>query len=128
MNSCRKGKVGEREAASFLRDQGFDCRRGVQYCGGPDSPDVVGIPDTHVEVKRTERLSLRDAVAQAEGDCGGQPWVILHRWNNGKWLAIITAEEYCRLKREDLPMPVTINQTPHHENQSQRPAGTTATV
>ena len=41
MNSNRKGKVGEREWASECRAQGFDARRGQQYCGNPDAPDVV---------------------------------------------------------------------------------------
>ena len=41
MNSRQKGKVGEREFAALLRVQGFDARRGVQFCGGVDSPDVV---------------------------------------------------------------------------------------
>jgi hypothetical protein len=41
MDSRRKGKVGEREFAALLREHGFDARRGVQYSGGVDSPDVV---------------------------------------------------------------------------------------
>jgi Holliday junction resolvase len=41
MNSRNKGKVGEREFASLLREHGFDARRGQQFSGSPDSPDVV---------------------------------------------------------------------------------------
>ena len=42
-----KGKAGERELASKLREYGYDARRGVQFHGGPDSPDVVGLPGIH---------------------------------------------------------------------------------
>ena len=42
MNSrAGKGKVGEREFAELLRAHGFDARRGQQFAGGADSPDVV---------------------------------------------------------------------------------------
>lgn len=36
MNSRQKGKVGEREFASLLREHGFDARRGQQFSGGAD--------------------------------------------------------------------------------------------
>ena len=53
--SREKGKRGEREFAKYCRDHGYDCRRGQQYSGlGGD--DVVGLPNIHIEVKRTERL------------------------------------------------------------------------
>ena len=66
-----KGKVGERELASELRRLfGIDARRGVQYCGGTDSPDVVTDLPIHCEVKRIERLSLYPAMKQATEDAG----------------------------------------------------------
>ena len=54
--SREKGKRGEREASNFFKPYGYETRRGVQYHGGPDSPDVVGLPDMHIEVKRVEAL------------------------------------------------------------------------
>ena len=53
VNSRQKGKRGEREFARFLRDNGFEARRGVQYQGGPESPDVVceTLAHIHFEVK-----------------------------------------------------------------------------
>jgi Holliday junction resolvase len=40
--SREKGKRGELELAAELRRLfGIEARRGVQYCGGGDSPDVV---------------------------------------------------------------------------------------
>ena len=68
MNSKDKGKRGERMAAAKFREHGFDARRGVQYSGGPDSPDVVGPEGLHIEVKFTERLRLWDALAQSKRD------------------------------------------------------------
>ena len=60
-----KGKRGEREVAEFLRDHGIPARRGVQYAGGADSPDVIGFEGVHIEVKRTEALRLYPALEQA---------------------------------------------------------------
>lgn len=83
-----KGKRGEREAAAVLRAIGIDgARRGVQYQGGPDSPDVVAIPGVHIEVKRTERLKLSAALKQAseERRCDEVP-AVLHRSNRGPWV------------------------------------------
>ena len=55
MNSLEKGKRGEREAAKAMAEHlGCVAKRGVQYQGGVDSPDVVhNIAGLHVEVKRT---------------------------------------------------------------------------
>lgn len=105
MNSKRKGKVGEREFAALLREHGFDARRGVQFSGGADSPDVVSDALTwlHFEVKRTQALNLVDACAQAEGDSGGKPWVVAHRRNHAPWLITMRAETFLRLLRGDLP-------------------------
>ena len=67
--SKEKGKRGEREAAAEIeRVLGITLRRGVQYQGGPGSPDVCGWTGVHVEVKRTERLVLWSAIDQAISD------------------------------------------------------------
>ena len=95
--SRNKGKVGEREVAALLREHGFEGRRGVQYQGGPDSADVVGLPGWHVEVKRTETLSAYAALNQALEDCGDNFPVVLHRRNNEPWIAIFEAEVFLRL-------------------------------
>jgi hypothetical protein len=95
MNSRDKGKRGEREFAAYLREHGFDARRGQQFAGGADSPDIICelLDWLHIEVKRVERLNLIDACAQAEGDCGrGAPaghkkhWIVTHRRNHAPWL------------------------------------------
>lgn len=98
-NSNQKGKRGEREAAELLRKFGFEARRGQQYAGGNDSPDVVhSMRGFHVEVKRTERFLLWDAMAQAKADRKpGEDVLILHRANNKPWVVVMDAEEFLRL-------------------------------
>jgi len=105
MNSRRKGKVGEREFAALLREHGFDARRGQQFSGSPDSPDVVSdaLAWLHVEVKRVQNLNLADACAQAEGDCGSKPWVVAHRRNHAPWLITMRAETFLNFLRGVLP-------------------------
>lgn len=107
MNSRNKGKRGEREFASLLREHGFAARRGQQFSGSPDSPDVVSdaLAWLHVEVKRVQHLNLTDACVQAEGDCGGKPWVVAHRRNHAPWLITMKAETFFRLVRGELPPP-----------------------
>lgn len=107
MNANRKGKVGERELAKFFREHGFsDARRGQQYQGSADSPDVVGLPGHHVECKRVEALSLYAAYDQAVRDSGpGDVPLVAHRKDGTPhhpkpWLAILSLEDYLLLVRE----------------------------
>lgn len=99
MNSIEKGKKGEREFASFCCEQGYDCRRGQQY-NGIEGEDVIGLPHIHIEVKRTERLSLYDALTQAQADAQGKIPIVAHRKNNCKWVIIMGAEDWFKLYRE----------------------------
>jgi hypothetical protein len=116
MNSRNKGKVGEREFASLLREHGYDARRGQQFSGSPDSPDVVSdaLAWLHVEVKRVQNLNLTDACAQAEGDSGRgapaghkKPWIVAHRRNHAPWLITLRAEFFFDLIREFDPAVLT---------------------
>lgn len=65
-----KGKRGERELAGKLRDHGYDCRRGQQFCGISGDADVIGLPGIHIECKRVERLNLQEAMEQSKGTPG----------------------------------------------------------
>lgn len=99
MNSCRKGKAGERELAAWLREHGVAARRGVQHAGGPESPDVVAdLPGIHLEVKRTECLRILPALAQAAADAEpGDVPVVLWRCNRGRWVAVLDGEAWLNL-------------------------------
>jgi hypothetical protein len=98
-----KGKRGEREAAAELAAVlGVDARRGVQYHGGPDSPDVVldGVA-IHVEAKRTERLTLWPAIDQAKADApAASVPIVWHRPNRRGSVVIVETARLLELARE----------------------------
>lgn len=72
MNGCIKGAAGERELAGLLRDHGFDTERGGT-CSFGTKPDLSGLPDVHIEVKRVERLNVNKAMSQAIADAANRP-------------------------------------------------------
>ena len=121
MNSRQKGKVGEREFAALLREHGFDARRGQQFSGSPDSPDVVSdaLAWLHVEVKRVQNLNLTDACVQAAGDSGGKPWIVAHRRNHAPWLITMRAETFFQFLRGELPLQGTAPVAPRSEREEQ---------
>ena len=98
--SREKGKRGEREVASLLRSYGYDCHRGQQFHGGADSPDVVGLPGIHIEVKRTEAFRLWDALSQAKADAGDKMPIVVHRKNDCEWVIVQPLEDWIKLYRE----------------------------
>jgi Holliday junction resolvase len=100
MKSKTKGKVGEREAAQVLRDViGCEAHRGQQFQGGRDSPDVAtNIDGLLVEVKRTEKLRLGEAMKQAIADCEpGDIPILMHRSNRQPWVAIVLVQDLLKL-------------------------------
>jgi hypothetical protein len=112
MNSRAKGKAGELEFTAYLKSHGFlAAARGQQRKGGVDSPDVVGVPGIHNEVKRTERFLLYDALDQARRDSAGGPNipVVAHRTSRkrganaspsrGDWIAVMRYDDFLVLYR-----------------------------
>lgn len=102
VNSRQKGARGEREWRDQLRDQGYEARRGQQFSGSPDSPDVVceSLP-IHWEVKRVQALNVENAMRQAEGDCGEDKLpAVAHRKNGQKWCVTMRAEDFFALLRK----------------------------
>ena len=104
--SRQKGKRGERECAAELGQllglaEGA-ARRGVQFAGGPDSPDVVldGVA-IHVEAKRVERLQLWAAIEQAKKDSPpGKTPVVWHKANRRGSVVIVETAMRLDLARE----------------------------
>ena len=98
-NSRAKGQRGELElAAELQRLFGVNARRGQQYSGGADSPDVITDFDgVHFEVKRTERLSLYPAMQQAVNDAGKKIPVVCHRQNREEWLVVVRLTDLPKL-------------------------------
>ena len=101
MNSRQKGAAGERELAKKLRECGYDCRRGQQYCGANGDADVIGLPGIHIECKRVERLNIDDAMLQAIRDRKeGEFPAVFHRKNNGKWMVTMLLDDWQEIYRE----------------------------
>ena len=100
VNGKRKGKDGENELARVLRLYGYDTRRGQQFHGGPDSPDVLGLPGIHIECKRVEKLNLYDAIAQSKADAGEDIPVVMHRKNRSKWLVTMELKDWIEIYKE----------------------------
>jgi hypothetical protein len=99
MNSCQKGKRGERAWRDELIAHGYQARRGRQFSGSPDSPDVVcpDLRDFHFEGKTVERLRIHEAMAQAINDAGGKIPVVAHKRNRGEWLITMRATDWFKL-------------------------------
>lgn len=91
MNSRQKGARGEREAAKeWARIMGGNARRGQQFSGGKESPDIViAHKKIHVEVKRVEAGNPYQWMDQAVRDAADKVPVVLHRRNSRDWLLIV---------------------------------------
>jgi Holliday junction resolvase len=104
MNSKQKGNRGERAWRDELIAQGFTARRGQQFAGGHESPDVLcpSLP-FHFEVKHVERLNVWDAMVQANTDAkpGNDP-VVAHKRNRSGWLVTMSAGDWFRLVKKAL--------------------------
>lgn len=94
-----KGKRGEREFAKFLKKHGFeDAKRGVQYKGTKDSPDVEGLEGFHIEVKRCEALRLYPSLKKAEEESSDDDVpIVAHRRNDEEWIIIMKADKFVEL-------------------------------
>ena len=93
-----KGKRGEREARDRIRRYGYNAQRGVQYKGGPDSPDVTGLPGVHLEVKRVQALQLYVALSQSDSDAAEDEFpVVMHRKDRQDWVIIQPFDDWMLL-------------------------------
>lgn len=100
-NSREKGKRYERYVASQFRAEGYDARRGQQYCGLQGDADVVGVPHLHVECKHQERMQLYDWIAQAKRDArDGELPVVIHKKNHCSDLVTMEFRDWIELYRE----------------------------
>ena len=97
-SSQRKGAGGERELVALLQQAGYLVERGGSQTFG-SVPDVVGLPGVHVEVKRTERLNLHEAMQQAIHDSerfkDGVP-TVFHRRNHEPWQVTMLFSDWLR--------------------------------
>lgn len=105
VNSCVKGKVAEREFVDFLKDRGITARRGQQYEGSSDSPDVIAgdcLTGYHLEIKRVQAGNLYGWLDQAAGDADlCKVPVVAHRRNGKRWVVILDARDFINLVKEN---------------------------
>ena len=98
INSRAKGARFEREVAAWFRYTYLDseARRGQQFAGGTDSPDVV-LPNMewlHIEAKHVEKLNIYKAMEQAKRDAGkGKIPTVFMRKNGEEMLVVLPARE-----------------------------------
>jgi len=120
MNSREKGKRGERQWRDELRANGYHARRGQQYAGNAESPDVVcdELSWIHFEVKSVERLNIEDAMGQARRDGVGKTPLVSHRRSHRRWLVTMDAETFFQFLRGELPLQGTapVAQSSEHGN------------
>ncbi len=95
INSRAKGKRFEREAAKAITETfGVDAKRGIQFKGGQDSPDIeTGLKGVHFEVKAVEKLNLMEAFEQAKRDAKSNIPVVMHKKNRTGWFLTIRLED-----------------------------------
>lgn len=102
MNAKKKGSAGERELLHLLEAHGIPAHRNDQrFIGGVDRPDVYaevcGLP-LHVECKRTERLRLSEAMAQAVHDANNHALpIVAHRSNRQPWLLTVRLADLLKI-------------------------------
>lgn len=95
VNSRAKGAAGERELAKVLREHGFTCRRGQQFCGANGDADVVGIPYLHIECKRVQNLNVDKAYKQAVEDARDDEIpIVMHRKDRMEWKVTLSLEDF----------------------------------
>ena len=104
--SKNKGKWGEREVVQLLQAFGFKARRGQQYAGGGDSPDVIHnmqLSDDraiHIEVKRAEKFLLWSSLDQAREDASpGDIPVVFYRKSRKPWVVVLTAVAFLTIMK-----------------------------
>ena len=102
INSRAKGVRGERELSNYLKEHGYDTRRGQQYCGANGDADVVGLDGFHIECKRVQALNIDKAYEQAESDSKeGEMPIVCHRKDRMKWKVTLSLDDFLKLIKED---------------------------
>jgi hypothetical protein len=101
INSRRKGKVGELEAAAEINRllPGAHARRSQQHSGTESASDLIapGLPNLWLEVKRVQALNIQAVMEKSLEQCGELAPVIVHRRNDSPWLVTFRLEDIIRV-------------------------------
>ena len=90
--------------AKKLSFEGYPARRGQQYSGNKEAPDVIceSLCHLHFEVKHVERLNVEKAMDQARRDAGDSTPILAHKRNHTDWLVTMRAEDWFEMLRETI--------------------------
>lgn len=105
VNARQKGARGERMWRDELREAGFTARRGQQFAGGTDSPDVIceELQNLHMEVKFVESLNMGNAIEQAKRDAGSKKdWIVAHKKNRTAWHVTMSSDLFFKLLKDGM--------------------------
>lgn len=106
INSKQKGKQGELELKDEINKYGFETRRSVQFNGKAEEgqPDLIGLPNIHIECKRVEKLNIDTAMEQAIRDSENDKTIpcVFHRKNRKRWLVTMTLEDWFKLYKKEI--------------------------
>ena len=98
VNSRQKGAAFERKVANILKQYGYDCRRGQQYCGVNGDADVIGLEGIHIEAKAVERLNIYEAMEQAKRDARENELpAVFHKKNRKEILVTMILKDWLQL-------------------------------
>lgn len=104
INSSRKGKVGELEAAAEWNRHlpNAHARRSQQHSGTESASDLIapGTPHLWLEVKRVQKLNLTEVMSKSRDQCGELCPVVLHRKNDEEWLVTFPLEDIKRFVQQ----------------------------
>ena len=99
--SQAKGRRAEIVLAKIFQASGYDVRPGQAMSYGVE-PDLVGLKNVHIEVKRRENINLSAALAQAEENSrkfkDGLP-AVFHRANRESWRVTMPLSAWLELYR-----------------------------
>lgn len=104
-NSRAKGARGERALANYLKEHGYDARRGQQYSGANGDADVVGLPGIHIECKWVEKVTpsmMADYMKQSMNDANyNEIPVVIHKQNRRGWKVTMNAGDLVQMVSRD---------------------------
>ena len=100
-SSQQKGSRGERELVEILNGYGYQTQRGGSETFGT-IPDIIGLPEIHIECKRCEKVRLSEWMNQAVKDSerfgDGLP-AVFHRKNRSDWLVTMKLSDWMVIYR-----------------------------
>lgn len=96
----QKGRHAELELVRILTEKGYDSVKAGRVMSFGEVPDIIGLKNIHVEVKRVEKLDLYKALRQSQNDSerfsDGLP-VVIHRTNRKPWVVSMSLSDWLEL-------------------------------